>query len=171
MLFDDLDFGIRNRAATGPTSDHSTFLSELDGVRSRRGAIYLFTSNARLDELDPAFRRPGRIDVVFEFGNPPAAMRARCVCERWQPEMLESIDVEEVIAATDGLSYAEIEELRKLLVLRFLEHDSWDWPRAWHLFQHGRGTLRTAKPIGFRPSRDSPRETADFPMEEIGVGE
>src|SRR5262249_36582767 len=97
VLFDDLDFGIRDREATGASVDHTTFLSELDGVSGRRGTVYLFTSNARLSDLDPAFRRPGRIDVVMEFRSPTAALRKRYIGERWQDEVRAAIADQEVV--------------------------------------------------------------------------
>jgi hypothetical protein len=148
VLFDDLDFGIRNRETSGASADHSTFLAELDGVAARRSAIYLFTSNARLIDLDPAFRRPGRIDVVMEFRKPSRALRARYIDERWQDAIRAQVDVEAIISITEGLSFADLEELRKLLVLRFVEQQVWDWQHAWRVFHDGRGTQR-AEQIGF----------------------
>jgi len=149
VLFDDLDFGIRNREAGGTSADHCTFLCELDGVASRRGAVYLFTSNARVAELDPAFRRPGRIDVVMEFSYPSAALRWRYLEERWQSEIHEAVDLDEIVTATDGLSFAELEELRKLLVLHYLEERCWDWARAWRTFRGGRDPAGRGERIGF----------------------
>lgn len=148
VLFDDFDLGIRDRDQTGATGDHSTFLSELDGMASRAGVVFLFTSNARLNQLDPAFRRPGRIDVIMEFHAPDIALRRRYLTERWQEEIAECVELDEIAAITEGLNFAELEELRKLLVLDYLETDEWNWPRAWQAFNAGRGPKSTRK-IGF----------------------
>jgi hypothetical protein len=160
VLFDDLDFGIRDRQTTGASADHSTFLAELDGVVGRRGAVYLFTSNAALAELDSAFRRPGRIDVVMEFAQPNATLRAQFIAERWQSDICEAIDIDEVIADTDGLSFADLEELRKLLVLHYLEHQTWDWPRTWRIFRRGRASAAAGERIGFGAKNTADEEMA-----------
>ncbi len=169
VLFDDLDFGIRDRRTGGTSEDHSTFLGELDGVTTRRGTVYLFTSNARLSELDPAFRRPGRIDVVMEFCRPNAALRAQCLRERWQSDICEALDLDVVIAATDGLSFADLEELRKLLVLHYLEHGAWDWTRTWRVFRRGRTGMRQPIELAsgpLAPTKQSPRPTEAAPVAE-----
>jgi cell division protease FtsH len=148
VLFDDFDLGIRDRDQVSPNEDHSTFLSELDGMASRGGVVFLFTSNARLSQLDPAFRRPGRIDVIMEFRAPDFALRRRYLSECWQTEIAAQLDLDEIATVTDGLNFAELEELRKLLVLDYLETDEWNWPRAWQAFNTGRGPNNTRK-IGF----------------------
>ncbi|HEY2839105.1 MAG TPA: ATP-binding protein [Pirellulales bacterium] len=159
VLFDDFDLGIRDRQQAGPNEDHSTFLSELDGMASRCGVVFLFTSNARLRELDPAFRRPGRIDVIMEFRPPDAGLRRRFIEECWQGEIATSLDVDRIIEATEGLSFADLEELRKLLALDYLETGDWDWDRAWQTFNAGRGPSNT-KPIGFgKPGPSQPEES------------
>lgn len=155
VLFDDFDLGIRDREQGGPNADHSTFLCELDGMAGRCGVVFLFTSNAKLKELDPAFRRPGRIDVIMEFRAPDALFRRRFLDECWQEEIAATLDLDEIVDATHGLSFAELEELRKLLVLDYLETDEWSWPRAWQTFNAGRGP-RAARPIGFGAAPDEP---------------
>jgi len=159
VLFDDFDLGIRDRDQSGPNEDHSTFLSELDGMASRRGVVFLFTSNARVGQLDPAFRRPGRIDVIMEFRAPDLAMRRRYLDECWQQEITAQLDVGEIAAVTDGLNFAELEELRKLLVLDYLETEEWNWPRAWQSFNTGRGPRNVAK-IGFGKPAVEPAQIA-----------
>ena len=155
ILFDDFDLGVRNREEYGPTSHHSTFLGELDGVDAHNGVVYLFTTNARLSDLDPAFLRPGRIDQVVQFPRPDAALRRRAILEHWHADIRQALDVEFMVAATDGLSFAELTEIEKLLVLHFLDSGKWDWERAWRIFQADARYTKPSKPvIGFaRPSR------------------
>ena len=61
ILFDDFDSALRDQE--GHDADRTTFLTELDGLYPREGVVYMFTSNARVTDLNPAFRRPGRIDT------------------------------------------------------------------------------------------------------------
>lgn len=148
VLFDDVDLAIRDREQFGATADHSTFLAGLDGVDVRHGVVYVFTSNAELRDLDPAFRRPGRIDVVMHFPAPDAALRQQILDSRWPDELLRSLNPERIVHETEGLSFADLEELRKLLVLRYLDTQAWDWRRAWSDFEHGRGPAQRSG-IGF----------------------
>jgi SpoVK/Ycf46/Vps4 family AAA+-type ATPase len=148
VLFDDVDLALRDREQFGATADHSTFLAGLDGVDVRHGVVYVFTSNAELCDLDPAFRRPGRIDVVMHFPAPNAALRRQILDSRWPGEMLRGLNPDRVVRETEGLSFAELEELRKLLVLRYLDTQAWDWRRAWSDFETGRGPAQRSG-IGF----------------------
>jgi hypothetical protein len=149
IQFDDLDRHLRDRNQEGTTGGHTALLTELDGIEPRHGAVYLFTSNARLGQLDPAIRRPGRIDQVVEFPRPDRELRRRLIVESWHPELRDALDVEQVVTETDRLSFAELEEVKKLLVLRFLETERWEWNVAWRQFNAGRGG-RGARAIGFQ---------------------
>lgn len=159
MFFDDVD--VAPRAADERTSDRSTFLSGLDGLDARHGVVYLFTSNARLGDIDPAFRRPGRIDLVLGFPKPGALLRRRMIEECWHAEIVANLEASEVVAATDGLSFAELDELKKLLVLRYVETARWEWEWAWAAFASGRGDACRRPKIGFNaPMFMSPPDAA-----------
>ncbi len=147
ILFDDLDQSLRDRE--GSDSDRTTFLTELDGLHPREGIVYLFTSNARVSDLDPAFRRPGRIDLYLHFPRPDAELRRTFVVDRWHADITAAIDLDEAVRETDGLSFAEMDEIKKLLVLRFLETKTWDWGAAWSAYQSGHTTGKSAQRIGF----------------------
>jgi ATP-dependent 26S proteasome regulatory subunit len=149
VLFDDVDLAVRDRRRDEPTSDHSIFLAELDGMRVHQGVVYLFTTNATLDELDSAFLRPGRIDVVTQFPKPDGELRRRLVLETWHQDIRDAVNVDEVAACTEGLSFAEMEELRKLLVLRFLDTQKWDWPGTLSTFRQDDRRVRPVRRVGF----------------------
>ena len=148
-LFDDFDLGVRERDGAGHTGSQSTFLSGLDGLETNCGVVYLFTSNARLEDLDPAFRRPGRIDIIMHFPRPDAALRSRFINENWHPSIANSIDLNRATADTEGLSFAELDEVKKLLVLGFLETGDWDWQQSWESFTRGRADAAPRRTIGF----------------------
>jgi len=149
ILFDDFDLGIRDREKVGPTFDHTMFLSELDGFQRRQGVVYLFTSNAQQSDLDPAFLRSGRIDLVLQFPRPSAHLRRQFITAHWHNDIVDHIDVRAAVEQAHGLSFAELEEVRRLLVMRYLEQDRWDWDWAWQTFRAARGDVKRAGPIGF----------------------
>jgi hypothetical protein len=148
-LFDDIDLGVRDTAGAGHSGPQSTLLSGMDGLNTQCGVAYLFTSNARLEDLDPAFRRPGRIDLVMHFPRPDAALRRCFIGEHWHREIAAAIDVERAVSDTEGLSFAELDEVKKLLVLEFLESGRWDWQQAWESFSRGRTSAGGRRAIGF----------------------
>ena len=147
-LFDDVDLGVRE-GSVGHSGPQSTFLSGLDGLEVQYGVVYLFTSNARLEDLDPAFRRPGRIDLVMQFPRPDAELRRRFIAEHWHADINSAIDVDRAVTDTDGLSFAELDEVKKLLVLAFLQSGRWDWPQAFENFTGGRTQAAARPAIGF----------------------
>lgn len=151
VFFDDVDMAVRDRGQFNQTSDHSTFLGGLDGLEVHRSVVYLFTSNAQLASLDSAFLRPGRIDLVMTFARPDAELRRRLL-ERWHAELLAGLDLERIVTETEGLSFAELEECKKLLVLHLIDHGRLDWSAAWSSFQQGRGANGSRTAIGFNVS-------------------
>lgn len=149
VFFDDLDMALRVRDKFEQTGEQNTFLAGLDGLDPRHGIVYLFTTNANQQDLDPAFCRPGRIDVVMRFLRPDAALRRRLI-ETWDAAILDAISIERPVADAEGLSFAELEEIKRLLVLGYLEHGRWDWQSAVNAFQSGRPARATDRRIGFK---------------------
>jgi SpoVK/Ycf46/Vps4 family AAA+-type ATPase len=159
VFFDDFDAAVRDRDPASQHQDQSTFLGGLDGLEVHHGVVYLFTSNARLADLNPAFRRPGRIDLVLAFSRPDADLRRKLII-RWHRDIISALQVDEVVAETEGLSYAEIEEVKKLLVLRQLDTGEWDWRWAWEVYRTGRGTGALRQRIGFTRNGHSERSAS-----------
>jgi hypothetical protein len=137
VFFDDMDLALRDRETVKETDDQSVFLNALDGMETREGVAFVFTTNCALNLIDRAFQRPGRIDVVLHFGPPDADLRRR-LFERWHPEIRGQLNVDRVIQSTDGFSFAEIEEVKNLLVQHFTESQIWDWDWAVHQFGDNR---------------------------------
>jgi hypothetical protein len=162
ILFDDLDQSLRE--GDGSPADRSTFLTELDGLHPREGVVYLFTSNARVKDLDPAFRRPGRIDLFVQFLRPDAELRRRFVAERWHADITAAVDLDEVVRVTEGLSFAEMDEVKKLLVLLFLETGGWDWEAAWSAYGESHGGGKPARQIGFNTPAARARNGRETPV-------
>ena len=79
VFIDETDSLLRTRG-TGVSSDVETtivpqFLAELDGVESLDNVIVIGASN-RVDMIDPAVLRPGRLDVKIRIGRPDAVQAA-----------------------------------------------------------------------------------------------
>jgi hypothetical protein len=140
IFFDDMDIALRDRATVKETDDQAVFLSALDGIEVNEGVVYVFTTNCGLDLIDPAFKRPGRIDLVLHFQAPEPVLR-RELMERWHADIQAGLNFDIAVEETAGFSFAEIEELKNLLILRYLETDSWEWDWATRQFRQNRSEL------------------------------
>lgn len=149
VLFDDLDHALRNRDDAVVSLEQARFLSELDGVRLRQGVVYLFTTNAGIDDLDPAFRRPGRIDHMIRFSPPNADLRREFMANYWPREISRDLPIEQAVRETEGLSFAELDEIKKQLVMNFLDSGRWDWDEAFGMFRIRMEEEQPRRPIGF----------------------
>jgi len=149
IFFDDVDMAIRQRSQWSDPADTSAFLGGLDGLDLHHGVVYIFTTNATVAQLDSAFLRPGRIDLVLEFRRPNAELRRQFIEENWHAEILVAIDVDHAVAQSEGLSFAELDEVKRLLVLWHLETKRWDWSCALAEFRRGRGESQRSA-IGFQ---------------------
>jgi hypothetical protein len=149
IFFDDMDIALRDRETVTETDDQAVFLGALDGISVNEGVVFVFTTNCALDLIDRAFKRPGRLDLVLHIDLPAPLLR-RQLMERWHEEIRRGIDLEQAVAATDGFSFAEIEELKNLLIMRFMDAGGWDWEAAMRQFNHNRRHLKAPrKHIGF----------------------
>jgi hypothetical protein len=150
VFFDDMDLALRDREKVHESEDQAVFLSAMDGITINEGVVFVFTTNCSLDLIDRAFKRPGRLDVVLHFRSPDAGLR-RQLMERWHPEVRGHIDVEAAVDSTDGYTFAEIEELKNLLVMHFMDAEVWDWSWALHQFDVNRNELsaRPHRHVGF----------------------
>jgi hypothetical protein len=156
VFFDDMDVALRDRNAVGEGDDQAVFLSALDGIEANEGVVYVFTTNCPLHLIDPAFRRPGRIDLLLHVPPPDAGLRRRLM-DRWHPDVRAAVDLGRAVRDTDGMSYAEVEEVKNLLVLRFVDTNAWDWAWAVDQFRANRSGLagRRERPLGFAPPEPS----------------
>jgi SpoVK/Ycf46/Vps4 family AAA+-type ATPase len=150
IFFDDMDQALRDREKIAETEDQAVFLSAMDGIHVNEGVVFVFTTNCGLELIDRAFKRPGRLDVVLHF-NPPNGQLRRQLIERWHNDIRTHLDIDEAVRSTDGYSFAEVEELRNLLVMNFMETARWDWTWALKQFNINRQELSTPTPrqVGF----------------------
>lgn len=128
IFFDDMDSAMREREMANDSSAQAMLLSALDGIRPAKGVVYVFTTNCQLRDMDKAFRRPGRIDVVLEFDKPNAHSRASFF-DTWHPDLQVHLDHVKATKQTDGFSFAELDELRNLMIMALVDrgqNNAWD---------------------------------------------
>jgi hypothetical protein len=150
VFFDDMDIALRDRALSPEKDDQAVFLGAMDGIEIHEGVVYVFTTNCPIDLIDPAFKRPGRIDLVLQLDPPTVELRRRLI-DCWHPEVLGGIDPARAVADTAGWSFAEIEEIKNLLILRHVDTGDWDWGRAvadWQTNRHDLADER-GRAVGF----------------------
>jgi hypothetical protein len=140
VFFDDMDLALRDRETVHETEDQAVFLSAMDGIAINEGVVFVFTTNCSLGLIDRAFKRPGRLDLVLHFKIPDATLR-RKLMERWHEDIRGALDLEKAVETTEGYSFAEVEELKNLLVMRFMEAGEWDWDWALRQFDINRSEL------------------------------
>jgi hypothetical protein len=164
VFFDDMDLALRDRDKIAETEDQAVFLSAMDGIQAHEGVVFVFTTNCSLDLIDRAFKRPGRLDLVLHFKAPDAALRRRLL-ERWHPDIRGALDLETAVTSTEGYSFAEIEELKNLLVMHYMDSQTWDWGWALKQFEINRRELtsRPTRHVGFSANhRNQQREEIPF---------
>lgn len=103
----------------------SQLLTLLDGLDERGEVIVLAASNLP-DHIDPALRRPGRLDLEIEAPIPNAAERLAILeVHAWGMPLDPSIDLAEIAKALEGFVGADIQLLVKeaaLSAYRVLRH-------------------------------------------------
>lgn len=68
ISIEDADVNFEGRKSKNKNISFSTFLNVFDGAMSRDGQLIFVTTN-KIDTLDEALIRPGRMDMTIEFGN------------------------------------------------------------------------------------------------------
>jgi hypothetical protein len=150
VFFDDMDLALRDRETVRETEDQAVFLSALDGITVHEGVVFVFTSNCAPELIDRAFKRPGRLDVVLNFQNPDRGLRKQLI-DRWHEDIRRNVNGDLMADSTEGYSFAEVEELKNLLIMRFMEAGRWEWDWALDQFDINRAELsnRQGRRLGF----------------------
>lgn len=121
IIFDEIDAICRTRGRTGTTSTISDnivsqLLAIMDGIHELDN-IFVIAMTNRIDLLDPALLRPGRIEIHVEINLPD--FNGRCQIFRIHTKsmrnshMVDQLDIEKLANLTDNFSGAEIEAVVK----------------------------------------------------------
>jgi transitional endoplasmic reticulum ATPase len=120
LFFDEFDSLARERGGGDPPTERvvAQLLTEMDGIADAGGVLVLAATN-RPDLIDPALRRPGRLDLHIDVGLPDEAAR-RSIFEihlRGRPVEAE-VSAEMLAFGTQGWSGAQIAEWCRRAALR-----------------------------------------------------
>ncbi|MEY9931031.1 AAA+ superfamily predicted ATPase [Catenulispora sp. GP43] len=111
LFFDELDALGQRRSQTRNSMMRTVvnqFLAELDSVGAdNEGVFVLGATNAPWD-VDPALRRPGRFDRTVLVLPPDAPARADILRYHLRDRPIAGVDLESLVARTDGFSGADL---------------------------------------------------------------
>jgi transitional endoplasmic reticulum ATPase len=112
VFLDEVDALAPKRGLDGrsPVTDRvvSQLLTELDGVEALRD-VWVIAATNRLDIIDDALLRPGRLDFHLEVGKPDYDARAAILKVHLNKKPIDaSINRAALAEVTDGMSAAEI---------------------------------------------------------------
>jgi transitional endoplasmic reticulum ATPase len=99
----------------------AALLTELDGFGGRGDVVVIGATN-RKDLIDPALLRSGRFEVHIELGLPELEAR-RALLDIVDVPFSEDVDLDQVAAETEGLSFADLTGMLREAALNTLRGD------------------------------------------------
>jgi transitional endoplasmic reticulum ATPase len=113
VFIDELDAIATRRGESHEVTERvvSQLLTELDRIADHPTVVVLAATNRR-DVIDPALLRPGRLETHLEVPMPDTEARREILAVHSRATPLgESVNLDELAAASSGLSGAQLEAL------------------------------------------------------------
>ena len=126
IFFDEFDALGGRRTSGGGGSQAmrmvvTQLLEELDGVTSENDGVYFLAATNRPWDIDPALRRPGRIDKTVLVLPPDAVAREAILQGDLEGKPVDGTDLGAVAAATEGFSGADIAQVAKIALQQSMQ--------------------------------------------------
>lgn len=146
-FFDDIDISYMDRSK-GNGKMACSLLTAMDGMSDSDHLVRIFTTNERVDSLDKAFIRPGRIDKCITIEKPNEKLREKLI-QSWPKEIVNNINVQDLIERSNNFSFAELESIRTFLVTnKVVGNSGWNLDKAFNEF-HDRQAGKKHVKFGF----------------------
>jgi len=111
VLLEDVDLVFANRELNAFNTVLGEFIDQLDGFGETDQVIFILTTNA-IERVEGAIKdRPGRVSQCIYFGPPSAPLRQRYLQTLLAPYDTPGLDMERLVAQTEGVSQAFLKEL------------------------------------------------------------
>ncbi len=124
VFFDEIDAiaPVRGRSTTSVTdSVVAALLTEMDGV-AERGDVVVIGATNRIDLVDSALLRAGRLETHIELGLPDREARVALFRIADVP-FADDVDLDALADATEGLSFADLSGVLREAALQALRAD------------------------------------------------
>ena len=129
VILEDVDLVFSNRETNMYTTILGDFMDQLDGFGDNDEVLFILTTNA-IERVESAIKdRPGRISQCIYFGPPTPTLRRGYLETLLRPYDTAALNLEQVIAKTEGVSQAFLKELVYRAVQIATEGDGLE-PRA-----------------------------------------
>jgi hypothetical protein len=130
MVLEDVDLIAADRRRNRHAPLLHELMDEMDGLGTMTDVVFLLTTN-RPDALEAALAgRPGRVDQAIYFPLPDMDCRRKLFAEFGRQLDMGAIDVEPLLARTEGASPAFIKELFRRATLLALQRGFCAAPRT-----------------------------------------
>lgn len=114
LCFEEFDTMVPNRAGQGVNNRNdevAEFLTRLNNCAEK--GVYVLATTNRIDAIDPAVMRKGRIDDVIYVGLPDRTLRSNLFRMELEKRPHDDIDYDTLAQLTDGFTSGDISFLVK----------------------------------------------------------
>jgi len=122
LLLDELDAIAPSRGGQKPEASKvvNQLLTEMDGIRSLKEVVVIGTTN-RLEDIDPALKRPGRFDKIIYMPLPNKRERKEIFEKYLGKDVCEQVNCDKLAEITEGYSGADIAAVTREAKMKVLK--------------------------------------------------